>query len=209
MSICSVLLSLKWSFFFLLQIAFLLNTISDFFRAEHIGGYTRVLYCKKLGDQKNIVAIYILRQLKSNNCSQLEAALIAALPPEQTVERLIKLSNQDKLTWYAAISGLSAHHSFATDLYLCMTVMHSGSEDVRLAGYDAAADGKNGLLLPLAIIDLLRLRPIPVRHSFPYASRQEIIGWYITHAGSHLSWRNVFLLTLCIFLPPQPFCPTP
>jgi hypothetical protein len=81
--------------------------------------------------------------------------------------------------------------------------MHSGDEDLRLAAYCAAGKARNGVMLPVAIIDLFYLRPIPVRHSFPYAYRHDIILWYVVNTWAHVSIEDFLFSALCIFLPPQ------
>jgi hypothetical protein len=166
-------------------------------------------YCEGLGKQKDVLSIYALLQMESADTMKLETALVASLPSELAVKHLVHLSIKDKLDWYSGISGLGAHNSLITDLYLCSHVIHSGSEDIRFAGYIAAGEAKNGVLLSLAIIDYFHLRPTPVRYSLPYVKRQDLIAWYVLRSCTHLSGRDFLLNGLCLLLPPQAFCPTP
>jgi hypothetical protein len=184
------------------------SDIDGYFRPG-IEGYALARYCRELGKEKKVLSIWILMQLKYTNWEELNAAYTAALPPERAVEFLVKMSQQDKLDWYFAIRGLSAHRSITTNNYLCAIVMHSGNEDVRLAGYIAAREGKNGLLFILAVIDYLQLRSIPVRTTYPYCYRDRIIFSYIAKVWPDLTVQDFLLPALCALLPPQQYCPKP
>ena len=162
-----------------------------------------VQYCHELGKEKQLEAIALLMRLNPRDCD-LHWSLVAALPPDRAVAHLEKLSQQHRDTWALAIGGLAEHNTFVTDLYLCRTVMHSGSEDARLTGYCAAWYSRKGHLAPLAIVDYLRLRPIGDRRLYPYLDRYKATIGCLSHALVDFTWRDLGIFTLSALLPPPP-----
>ncbi|HEV3386426.1 MAG TPA: hypothetical protein VG097_16505 [Gemmata sp.] len=189
----------------ILHVAFFLTSliieVKGYFQAEQTGSGATTQFFDKLIKHKNLLTICVLQELKNTDWYQLESAHIAALPSNDAIDRLIKLSALDnnKLSWYAAINGLSKHNSFITRAYLCRIVMYSGDENVRLSGYIAARDSRSGILIPLAIIDYFQLRPIPVRTMFPYTRRENIISSYISACWHNYSFEDFILLFLFSF----------